>query len=327
MIIDNCRGLFRRAHKYLITNGLDMVKRPLVICVFFVAGIAAGAESCVYKDSNGTESGQVEGNNESEDSNGPTVFLDCSKGWAKKNPTASFMYFVPLISPTLVDSKTSPNNQQQGGLISCKRKSDSKSFSVSCEFQMQGKGSLKNTFDAVEMIKRNTRDLKAGKPLKNTLDYIKFEGEGYGRIEAKGKIVDSTETVTEVNVHFNSRRQKSPVTIGLYSVKPRNGEYKYENRYNEMVARVNTLTFKKSKKKPKMGIKIASLAHSKEPNGIWGEITATIANLFIKPLEVNKAGNDTMLDFGYALFKEEPTFTFPKAQNLKKEEPKAARTE
>ena len=83
-----------------------MVKRPLVICVFFVAGIAAGAESCVYKDSNGTESGQVEGNNESEDSNGPTVFLDCSKGWAKKNPTASFMYFVPLISPTLVDSKT-----------------------------------------------------------------------------------------------------------------------------------------------------------------------------------------------------------------------------
>jgi len=39
--------------------------------------------------------------------------------------------------------------------------------------------------------------------------------------------------------------------------------------------------------------------------------------LFIKPVEVEKIGNDTMLDFGYVLPKERPTFTFPKAKNLK----------
>ena len=89
-----------------------------------------------------------------------------------------------------------------------------------------------------------------------------------------------------------------------------------------MIARVNTLTFKRGGKKPKMGIKIASLYNDKESDGILGNIMGAIANLFIKPLEVNKAGNDAMLDFGYALFKGESTFTFPKAQNLK-EEPRA----
>jgi len=42
-----------------------------------------------------------------------------------------------------------------------------------------------------------------------------------------------------------------------------------------------------------------------------------IANFFIKPLEVDRLGNDTMLDFGYALLKQKPEFTFPKAKNIK----------
>jgi hypothetical protein len=29
-------------------------------------------------------------------------------------------------------------------------------------------------------------------------------------------------------------------------------------------------------------------------------------------------GNTTMLEFGYAIFKQEPEFTFPKAKNIKK---------
>ena len=299
-----------------------MMKKLLIIWVFLGIGIGTGVESCVYKGSNGTEFIQVEGSSKYDGPSGPTVFLDCSKERAKKNPTPSFMYFVPLISPTLVDSETSINNQQQAALVSCKRKLDSKSFYVSCKFQMQGKGFLKNTFDSTEMIERNIEDLQEGEPLANILDYIKFEGEGYGRIEVKGKVVDSTEIVTKVNIHFNDRWRKSPVTIGLYSVKPVNGEYKYENRYNKMIARVNTLTFGRGGKKPKMGIKIASLTDNGESNGIWGNIKGAIANLFIEPLEVNKAGNDAMLDFGYALFKEDPVFTFPKAQNLK-EEPEA----
>jgi hypothetical protein len=42
-----------------------------------------------------------------------------------------------------------------------------------------------------------------------------------------------------------------------------------------------------------------------------------VVNLFIKPVRVDKRGNDTMLDFGQALAKQENVFTFPKAANLK----------
>jgi len=301
-----------------------MIKRLLIICAFWGVSMGLYAKSDVCKGSDGTAYGQLECDNVSEDSNGPTIFLDCSKDPAKRNPIPAFMYFVPLISPVSVDSEASLDSQQRGGLISCKRKSDSKSFYVSCEFQMQGKGSHKNTFDSAEMIKRNTRDLKEGEPLRNILGYIKFEGEGYGRIDVTGKIVGSTEIVTKTNVYFNNRWPKSPVTIGLYSVKLVDGEYKYENRYNEIIARVNTLTFKKSEEIPKMGIRIASLRSAEGSDGIWGSIKGAIANLFIKPLEVDKVGNDAMLDLGYALLKKKPTFTFPKAKNLK-EEPQITR--
>jgi hypothetical protein len=53
--------------------------------------------------------------------------------------------------------------------------------------------------------------------------------------------------------------------------------------------------------------------------GFWGKLKGAIANLFIKPLEIDKLGNDTMLDFGCALFNEKETFTFPNAKNLKDE--------
>ena len=64
------------------------------------------------------------------------------------------------------------------------------------------------------------------------LDYIKFDGEGFGRLEIKGAMTGSTPTVTEVAMQFNARGHKSPVTIGLYDIKPKDGQYKYENRSN-----------------------------------------------------------------------------------------------
>jgi hypothetical protein len=188
---------------------------------------------------------------------------------------------------------------------------------VACEFELSGKGFHKNTFDSAGMIARNIGDLKEGEPLTNMLDYIKFEGEGVGLIEVKGTITGSTQTVTEVDICFNARGQKSPVTIGLYSVKPQNGQYKYENRYNELIARVDTLTFRKSEKNPRMGIEIASIHKKTEDESFWGSVKAVIANFFIKPLEVDKLGNDTMLNFGYTLLKQKPAFTFPRAKNLR----------
>ena len=52
------------------------------------------------------------------DVNGPSIFLDCVSEERVSNPLSAFMYFVPLISPTLVDSKTSQKNSQLAGVIS-----------------------------------------------------------------------------------------------------------------------------------------------------------------------------------------------------------------
>ena len=299
---------------------MNMIKRIFFLCAILLGSVGAGAELEVNSIPKGIEADKTKSNGESGDSNGPTVLIDCSKEGFRKNPAASFMYFVPLISPTLVESQISLNNRQEAGFTSYKRKLRSKSFYICCEFQMQGKGFQTNSFDPKEMININKESAEEGETLTNMLDYIKFDGEGYGRVEVKGRIAGSKETVTEVNVHFrNSIWQKSPVTIGLYSIKPVDGEYKYENRYNKLIARVDTLTFKRSETIPKMGITIASLHGDTKSNGIWGNIKGTIANFFIKPLKVSKLGNDTMLDFGYALLKEKRTFTFPKAENLKVE--------
>jgi hypothetical protein len=66
-----------------------------------------------------------------------------------------------------------------------------------------------------------------------------------------------------------------------------------------------------------MGIKVASISKSPDSDGFWATIRGSIANLLIRPPKVDKLGNDTMLDFGYALLKQKPKFTFPKAKNIK----------
>jgi hypothetical protein len=66
-----------------------------------------------------------------------------------------------------------------------------------------------------------------------------------------------------------------------------------------------------------MGIKLASIDKASTPNGFLAGVKGAIANLFINPPRVDKLGNDTMLDFGYALLNEKPAFAFPKAKNLR----------
>ncbi|MGA2916754.1 MAG: hypothetical protein ABSE89_12080 [Sedimentisphaerales bacterium] len=273
---------------------------------------------CYSKTPSEAPSKQEGSASDSTDSNGPTLMLNYSKETFKKNPILAFAYFIPLISPALVNRETSVNNEQQEGIISYERTVTSNSFYVACEFELSGKGFHKNTFDSAGMIARNIGNFKEGEPLTNILNWIKFEGDGVGLIEVKGTITGSTRTVTEVDISFNSNGRKSPVTIGLYSVKPQNGQYKYENRYNEIIARVDTLTFKKSEENnPRMGIEVASIHKTTEEEGFWSKVKGLIANFFIKPLEVDKLGNDTMLNFGYAILKQKPAFTFPKAKNIK----------
>ncbi len=303
----------------MINAGVHLTHRRLLILFGITVVSVLLLMNCSSNPNSQTCSSEslADGNDAVVDSNGPTIVLSYSKEAFEKNPIFYFAYFIPLISPTLVDREISVNNEQQVGIISYKRKVTSKSFYAACEFKMMGKGFHKNTFDSAGMIAKNIGDLKKGKPLTNMLDYIKFEGEGIGLIEVKGTITGSTQTVTKVDICFNAKGQQSPVTIGLYDIKPKDGEYKYENRSNEVVARVNTLAFKKTEETPMMEIKVESIAKKSESAGFFARIKGLIANFFIKPLDVDKLGNDTMLNFGYALLQKNTTFTFPKAKNIK----------
>lgn len=289
----------------------------VLFCIFLFT-----ACTWLNSDPNGSVSVPIgesvsDGNDTFKDGNGPTMIMSYSKNEVVKNPIASFMYFIPLIAPTLVDNVSSVNNEQQVAVISHKITSDSKSFHVVCEFEILGSGFHMNTFDPAGMIAAHTGELKRGETLTNMLDYIKFDGNGYGIIEVKGQINDSNRTVTEVDMLFNAGGHKSPVTIGLYDIEPKDGEYKYENRSNQIFARVNSLIFKKTEKTPHMEIKVASVSDRAAPDGFFSSIKGLMANLFIKPPKVNKFGNTMMLEFGNALLEKKNTFTFPKAKNIK----------
>jgi hypothetical protein len=306
-------------HSRMLLRNINLIALFAVILVsIFLLTHCAGSDSDP-NDSIGVPSNQsaADGNNIFEDSNGPTFKMSYRKEKFVKNPIGSFMYFVPLIAPTLVDNISSVNNDQQVGIISYEKKDDLNSFQAACEFEILGKGFHINTFDSNGMIEAHTVDLEKGETLKHMLDYIKIEGDGYGIISIKGQITGSTRTITEVDMQFNAKGHKSPVTIGLYDIEPKNGEYKYQNRSNEIVARVNMLNFKRTEQTPKMGIEIASIARKGKPAGLFGWIKGAIANMFIEPLKVTKLGNNTMLEFGDALLKKNNTFTFPKAKNIK----------
>jgi hypothetical protein len=250
------------------------------------------------------------------DNNGPTVILSYDTIKPAKTPTSSFMYFIPLISPTLISTEISRNNHQQAMFTSYEKSVVLDSFTLKCEFELQGSGFFIDIFDPNGVISTFPDEIKKNAPVNNALDYIRLEGEGFGRIDVKGTIVDSNVTVTQVDVRFGTKG-KSPVTIGLYSVKNENGQYKYENRYNEIVAKVATLTFKKTDGDPKMGIEVVSVNKASRPNSYIGRIKGFIVNFFIPPVAISKLGNDNMLNFGRALLDKQQSFTFPRATNIK----------
>ena len=303
---------------FLRNNRLIALCAIIFICIFLLTPCVV-----ISSDSKGRISDHS-GASVAQDSNGPTMIMSYSKEKYLKNSIASFAYFVPLIAPTLVDNISSVNNKQRVDIISHEMRVDSKSFYVACEFEILGSGFHMNTFDPAGMMATQADELRKGKTLTNVLDYIKFAGDGFGMIEVKGTITGSTMRVTEVDIQFNARGHKSPVTIGLYDIKPKDGEYNYENRSNKVVARVNTLSFKKTTETvPRMGIKVASISDPRGSEGFFSGLKAVIANFIIKPPKVTKLGNTTMLEFGYALLQKKPTFTFPKAKNIKESKRKA----
>jgi len=253
----------------------------------------------------------------SQSDSGPTVYLDYTFSKEKTNSVQDFMYFVPTISPTPVDSIASPENNQITKMLSIKKSSDDKSFEAFVEFSIQGEGLHINNYEKQSMILDNLPYVEKGKPLKNMLEYIKFEGDGYASVHVRGTIEDSKEIVQQVDVDFKAGNIKSPVTISMYTVEPVDGIYTHVNCGNRITARVNSLSFKRTDdQQARMALKIDSLFNENKKERSWARFKAMIANFMIPPIRIDNEGNRVMLDFGYALYKNRDTFTFPKAKHL-----------
>lgn len=285
------------------------------LCVFSVDSIQfanAQDDTSMAAVANGHDSQEKE--------TGPTIQLNYSRETFEHNPISSFMYFVPLISSTPVDRQTSADNEQEVGIVAYDEKVGRRSFTVKCTFEIRGTGFHKNMFDPVAMIADRSRGVSNNQTLEGLLDYVNFEGEGLGEIEVTGTIDGASRTVTNVDLSFDVEGKTSPVTIGLYDLAPVDGEYAYENRTNEVVARVNTLSFTKTDSEPTMGIKVASVRKPDAGEGFFARVKGIIANLAITPPKIEPLGNETMMRLGQALLNKDPEFTFPVAKNLEKDE-------
>jgi hypothetical protein len=249
---------------------------------------------------------------------GPTIRLDYGHAETSGNPVAAFMYFVPLISPEPVTVETSAGSTQSARLTSATRHQGAGSFTTACDFEFTGDGSQQNVFDLGPQMQRHARQLKAGETLGRQLRSITVTGAGRGRVEVEGTVADGVQTVTEVRLRFNTQGQTSPVSIGLCDVRYQDGEFRLAS---EIVARVNTLTFRRKPGTPKMEVTVASVKNKGAGNGLWqnfkGSLKGAAVNLLIDPLPVEALGHKTMLEFGQALTSGAHTFTFPRAKNLK----------
>lgn len=247
---------------------------------------------------------------------GPTLELSYSRESFESNPISSFMYFVPLLSRTPVTRETSPNNAQEVIILSNEREVSGDTFVVTCDFEIRGSGYHKNAFDPAGVIAARIDAFGKDKPIAEALDYIKIEGAGLGRIIVRGTIAGTIETVNKVELNFKAGDQMSPVTIGIYDLEPQNGQFTYDERTNERVARVNTLSFVRSGDVPRMDISVASVRKAEGKEGLMARIKGVVANLVIDPPRIEPRGNDTVMRLGHALLNRAATFTFPVAENL-----------
>lgn len=248
---------------------------------------------------------------------GPTLHLGYSREASGENPLADFMYFIPLISTEPVMITSSSNANQFARVLSFVRKDRAKAFKVICEFELTGAGYQHNVIDQTAHIQRRERWLKSGKTMQRVLASIDVQGAGRGMIEVDGVLADGKPVVNEVRFAFNAHDQSSPVSIMLEDICYAGGKMVPTN---EMVARVNTLTFTRKPGEPTMDVTVASVKPQGARDTFWqnfkGSLKGGLVNMFIPPLTVTSLGHGTMLDFGAALVAESPAFTFPLATNI-----------
>ena len=250
------------------------------------------------------------------DAFGPTLHLEYTPKQLV-NPVDVFMYFVPLNSLTAVSVQTAPDTSFAAGVINWQRKDGrNNSFTLTCDFEITGSGLYKVVYEPNEMIGLVSRGNTNDRRITGLLDWIQLDDACRGRVEASGRIQNGDAVIDEVAVSFNRGKQRSPVTIALYDVPRVEGRYEYGNRQNSTIARVKTLTFQRSDGAPRMSVEIASVQKAYQSEGLFSSITAMFANLLLSAQPVSVVGNETMLEFGLALFHKKAEFTFPVADTL-----------
>jgi len=249
---------------------------------------------------------------------GPTLHFNYGDGQPLDNPLSKFMYFVPLISPDPIAVSTNAHNTQRARVGSASCQTNGLAFHARCTFEVIGEGLQRNVFDHTDFVRQHDGELKAGKPLLCQLDAISVQGAGSGSVEVEGTLTNGQLVVTEVRLRFNSEGRASPVSVTLHDIVYSQGAIHHEN---ELVARVNALTFHQKAGIPKMEISLASVKPEAAGDTLWencvGGLRGMVANLLIPPLSVPADGHQAMMDFGLALAMEKAAFTFPFASRLK----------
>jgi hypothetical protein len=249
---------------------------------------------------------------------GPTLQFNYGGGQPLDNPLYKFMYFVPLISPDPIAVSTNAGNTQRARVVSSSCQTNGLAFHARCKFEIIGEGLQRNVFDHADFVRQHAGELKAGKPLLCQLDAINVQGSGSGSVEVEGTLTNGLPVVTEVRLRFNSEGRASPVSVTLHDIVYYRGAIHLEN---ELVARVNVLTFRQKAGLPRMEISLASIKPEAAGDTLWqncvGGLRGAVANLFIPPLGVPADGHRAMMDFGLALAMEKTAFTFPFATRLK----------
>jgi hypothetical protein len=271
------------------------------LCLVGLAAASTGQQTALYGDLQ----------------NGPTLQLEYTPEQLA-NSVDAFMYFVPLNSLTGVRTEIDPNTNFSAGVINWQRKNTRKNtFTLTCDFEVSGSGLYKVIYEPGEMINFVGRKGQNEKKLTGLLDWIQFDGACRGQVEATGTLRGEEALIDQVSISFNRGGQRSPVTIAIYDVPRVENRYEYCNRQNNTVARVNALTFRRSEEDPRMRVEVATVQKAHQSEGLFSSITAMFANLLLSAQPVSMVGNETMLDFGLALYHKKPAFTFPVAETLR----------
>jgi len=250
---------------------------------------------------------------------GPTLSLAVWRAGDAGIPAGDFMYFIPLISPEPVACHVSPANGMRARLVAVERcDAAGGGFALSCRFELVGDGFIEHEIDHAPMATRNAEPLRGGGRLNNLLGSIRMEGEGIATLQAEGSFAGGVPVVEKVSIAFAGRGARSPIRIELDTI---TGPPDAWVARTESLADVASLSFTRSGAPTRMGVTLAGLRDPGAGDGLAERLKAaikgTVANLLVPPLDIEATGNAAMLDFAAALVTGAPTFTFPRAVNLR----------